>query len=73
MSSFRGAAYFQVYAERRDLTPDEYPEARAVFSQEDKLACELPPLQKPMGMGFIVIVKAGSLYMEWKQQFIRSL
>ncbi len=22
---------FQVYAERRDLTPDEYPEARAVF------------------------------------------
>jgi len=54
---------FQVYAERRDLTPDEYPEARAVFFS----------LQKPMGMGFIVIVKAGSLYMEWKQQFIRSL
>ncbi|WP_312716562.1 DUF6157 family protein [Sphingobacterium multivorum] len=37
---------FQVYAERRDLTPDESPEARAVFFSRGQACLRASPLTK---------------------------
>lgn len=42
---------FQVYAERRDLTPDEYPEARAVFFSRGQACLRASPLTKTYGYG----------------------
>ncbi|MGE8298534.1 DUF6157 family protein [Sphingobacterium paramultivorum] len=42
---------FQVYAERRDLTPDEYPEARTVFFSKGQACLRASPLTKTYGYG----------------------
>lgn len=42
---------FQVYAERRDLTPDEYPEARADFFSRGQACLRASPLTKTYGYG----------------------
>ncbi|MGE8427793.1 MAG: DUF6157 family protein [Sphingobacterium sp.] len=42
---------FQVYAERRDLTPDEYAEARAVFFSRGQACLRASPLTKTYGYG----------------------
>ncbi len=42
---------FQVYAERRDLTPDEYPEARTVFFSRGQACLRASPLTKTYGYG----------------------
>lgn len=42
---------FQVYAERRNLTPDEYPEARTVFFSKGQACLRASPLTKTYGYG----------------------
>jgi len=42
---------FQVYAERKDLTPDEYAEARAVFFSRGQACLRASPLTKTYGYG----------------------
>ncbi len=42
---------FQVYAERKDLTPDEYPAARTVFFSRGQACLRASPLAKNYGYG----------------------
>lgn len=42
---------FQVYAERKGLSPDEYPEARAVFFSRGQACLRASPLTKIYGYG----------------------
>jgi hypothetical protein len=42
---------FRVYAERRDLMPDEYPEARTVFFSRGQACLRASPLTKTYGYG----------------------
>ncbi|WP_426791395.1 DUF6157 family protein [Sphingobacterium sp. WOUb80] len=42
---------FQVYAERKDLMPDEYPLARTVFFSRGQACLRASPLTKTYGYG----------------------